>query len=176
MLILGYTTRDHLLLDLDETSLSDVVGLARLIMQSWPKVGDCLVIESSTPSKRSYLKYDDKGIPHEKWVYQNYHLVFDAPIGYEACVAVIDTLVDLDILNPEYKQIRMFRGDMTLRVSPKWLQHRTIPSPKIVSGLVNPSCHANLGGIESYLHLYSIGRRFSQPPTALSATAPFWLR
>lgn len=150
MLILGYTTRDHLLLDLDETSEGRVIALARLIMASWPNVGDALVVESSTPSKKSYLKYNDKGVPYERWVYQNYHLVFDGKIGYDAAVAIIETLVELDVLNPEYKQIRMFRGDMTLRVSPKVLQNRTIPPPRILTHIRNDADPFNHGNLDKY--------------------------
>lgn len=150
MLIIGYTTRSHLLLDLDETSLPDVTALAKMIMQSYPDVGDCLICESSTPSKTSYLKYDDKGIPHERLVYQNYHLVFDAPINYERCVHVVDALVALDVLNPEYRDIRMFRGDMTLRISKKTLSHRTIPNPKPIAYLENHAHAVTYGNIKKY--------------------------
>jgi hypothetical protein len=110
------------------------------------------------PSKESYLKYDDNGRPWEHWVYQNFHLVFDAPIGYDRCVVIIDTLVDLNVLAPEYKQIRMFRGDMTLRVSAKWLHHRTIPPPRVVRGVVDSYTKENLGGLNAYLHMLNIGR------------------
>jgi hypothetical protein len=161
MLIIGYTTRSHLLLDLDETSTDRAAALAKLIIQSFPDVGDCLVVESSTPSKRSYLKYDDRGIPHERWVYQNFHLVFDANIGYERCVAIIDTLVDLDILNSEYKQIRLFRGDMTLRVSPKWLQNRIIPRPKACMHIHNVETPFNYGGIDKYLKTLAAAKSIS---------------
>jgi hypothetical protein len=148
MLIVGYTTRSHLLLDLDETSYYDVVRLARIIMRNYPDVGNCLVVESSTPSIRTYLKYDDKGVPHERLAYQNFHLVFDSPVGYDRCVAIIDTLVELNILAPEYKQIRMFRGDMTLRVSQKILHHRIIPAPKPRKLL------ANLGNMSDFENIY----------------------
>lgn len=151
LLIAGYTTRSHLLLDLDETSLPDVKALARLIMQSWPDVGDCLVVQSSEPSKTSYLKYDDKGIPHERLVYQNFHLVFDCPVGYDRCLSIIDALVALDVLNSEYKDIRLFRGDMTLRVSPKWLHHRVILAPEPVMLIENESHGFTYGFIQKYL-------------------------
>jgi hypothetical protein len=161
MLLIGYTTREHLLLDLDETSEGRAAALAQMIIESWPCVGDCLVVESSTPSQISYIKYDDKGIPHEKWVYQNYHLVFDSLIGYDVCLKIIDTLVDLDLLNPEYKQIRMFRGDMTLRVSAKWLHHRIIPSPIPVNAVTNTEIPFMAGGVARYLHMLHIGRIMS---------------
>jgi hypothetical protein len=161
MLILGYTTREHLLLDLDETSLLRVVSLAKQLMDSYPDIGDCLVVETSTPSFDSYLKYDDKGRPWEKWVYQNFHLVFDASVGYDRCVAIIDALVDLGVLAPEYKQIRMFRGDMTLRVSAKWLHHRVIPPPRIVKYLFNQHASGALFGITRYWKMNSIGASIS---------------
>jgi hypothetical protein len=159
MLILGYTTRSHLLLDLDETSLPDVTVLAKHIMDNWPEVGDCLVVESSTPSKTSYLKYDGQGIPHERLVYQNFHLVFDCPIGYNRCLEIIDTLVALDILNSEYKDIRMFRGDMTLRLTPKVLSHRTIPAPKPITIIENQKHCFTYGFINKYLSMLKICRQ-----------------
>ena len=151
MLIMGYTTREHLLLDLDETTFLKAVSLAEQIQQSWPCVGDCLILQSSIPSKKSYLKYDENGRPWEKWVYQNYHLVFNNYIGYDKSVAIIDTLVGLDALQPEYKEIRLFRGDMTLRVSPKWLTHRTIPSPTTKLYLPNGESTENDKGIKNYV-------------------------
>lgn len=162
MLIVGYTTRSHLLLDLDETSYYDVVRLAKLIMKSYPDVGNCLVVESSTPSKSSYLKYDDKGVPHEKWTYQNYHLVFDSPVGYDRCVAIIDTLVELNILAPEYKQIRMFRGDMTLRVSQKVLHHRVISAPKPRKLIANMANMSDFENIARYTTLIKVCRDITE--------------
>jgi hypothetical protein len=153
MLIIGYTTRSHLLLDLDETSYYDAVRLARLLMRNYPDLGCCLVVESSTPSARSYLKYDAQGVPHEKLTYQNYHLVFDAPVGYERCVHIIDTLVDLDVLAPEFKEIRGFRGDMTLRVSEKILHHRVIPAPKPRKLLANMATLGDFENIYKYCML-----------------------
>ncbi len=150
MLVCGYTTRQHLLLDLDETSQDRAVALARLIMESYPDVGDCLVLESSTPSVKSCLKYDDNGVPHERWVYQNFHLVFDAPVGWARCVHIIETLWALGCLNPEYMDIRQFRGDMTLRTSPKQLHHRTIPAPKPIQHLLNANQPFSYGNIRKY--------------------------
>lgn len=177
LLILGYTTRDHLLLDLDETSFCRVVSLANQIMESYPDVGHCLIVESSTPSKTSYLKYDDNGIPHERWVYQNYHVVFDAPIGYERCVAIIDTLVGLDVLPPEFKEVRMFRGDMTLRVSAKWLHHRVIPPPNVVYAMRNPRANKSYDNIGRYRRLLEIGQSISllvhvSPPETRKTVLP----
>lgn len=158
MLILGYTTRSHLLLDLDETSLPDVTALAKHIIDSYPDVGDCLIVESSTPSKTSYLRYDDKGVPHERLVYQNFHLVFDAPMNYERCLHIIDALVALDVLQPEYKDIRMFRGDMTLRISKKILSHRIIPNPEPVTYLENNKHCFTYENITKYLRMLALCR------------------
>jgi len=158
MLIVGYTTRSHLLLDLDETSLYDVERLAKLIIKNYPDVGDCLIVESSTPSFTSYLKHDAHGVPHERWTYQNFHLVFNATIRYERCLAIIDDLVDLDVLAPEYKQIRLFRGDMTLRVSEKVLHHRIIPSPRPLKMVRHRTRHDYSQNIARYLTLLMMCR------------------
>lgn len=153
LLIVGYTTRDHLLLDLDETSKFKASRLAQLIIESYPDVGNCLILESSTPSKQSYLKYDDKGVPLEYWVKQNYHLVFDAYVGYSRCVHIIETLAELNVLQSEYLEIRQFRGDMTLRVSPKWLHHRVIEAPKTCAFVYAKTDTPFYGGIKAYQHV-----------------------
>jgi hypothetical protein len=139
-LIIGYTTKEHLLLDLDETSLPDVVGLSKLLIQSYPEIGHILILSSSKPSKKDYTKFNSKGIPQHRFTYQNYHIVTDNIIGYQRCLEIIDTLVDLDVLQHEYKEIRLFRGDMTLRTSCKPLVNRTVPPPKPKRFIENKIC------------------------------------
>ena len=150
-LIVGYTTKDHLLLDLDETSLYDVSKLAILLISEYPEIGNILILASSTPSKKNYTKFDAKGIPQWRHIYQNFHIVTDNIIGYERCLEIIDTLVELDVLQPEYKEIRLFRGDMTLRTSPKPLVHRTVPAPSLENWIKNDLCKKHDGMTSVFL-------------------------
>lgn len=150
-LIIGYTTKEHLLLDLDETSLFDVVALSKMLIHDFYEVGDILILSSSTPSKKNYTKFDSKGIPQWRHTYRNYHIVTDNVIGFKRCLEIIDILVDLDILQPEYRQIRQFRGDMTLRVSNKPLVHRNVEPPKIEVFIHNPYKNYRDNMIRKYL-------------------------
>jgi hypothetical protein len=136
-LIIGYTTKEHLLLDLDETSLSAVSNLAILLIKQYPEIGHVLILSTSKPAKTKYIKFDAKGLPHDCLSYQNFHMVTDNIIGYHKCLEIIDVLVGLNVLQPEYKEIRQFRGDMTLRVSPKPLKGRLVDSPKIEMLIIN---------------------------------------
>lgn len=146
-LIVGYTTKDHLLLDLDETSLFDVSKLAILLIREYPEIGNVLILSSSTPSKPNYTKFDAKGIPQFRFTYQNFHIVTDNKIGYDRCLEIIDDLVELDVLQAEYRKIRLFRGDMTLRTSAKPLVHRTVPPPKVEQLIINRLCGIHDGKI-----------------------------
>lgn len=150
-LIIAYTTREHLLLDLDETDEFKVTCLAKLIIQSFPEVGDILILNSSTPSKKNYTKFNAKGLPVFRYTYQNYHLVTDNKISYQRCLEIIDVLVELDVLQPEYREIRLFRGDMSLRTSHKPLVSRVVPPPKPVNLVYNHICKEHDGKIGGYI-------------------------
>ena len=150
-MIIGYTTREHLLLDLDETSLYKVVRLTKLLISSYPEIGDVLILGSSTPSKKNYTKFDKKGIPQYRFTYQNFHLVGDNIVSYDRCLKIIDCLVELDVLQPEYRKIRQFRGDMTLRTSHKPLVHRVVPPPRPVEIVNNHICPCKNNKISDFL-------------------------
>ena len=150
-LIVGYTTKEHLLLDLDETSLYDVSKLGLLLIKEYPEIGNILILSSSTPSKANYTKFDKKGIPQWRFTYQNFHIITDNIIGYERCLEIIDMFVELDVLQPEYREIRLFRGDMTLRTSCKPLVHRLVPPPQPVGLILNRVCKTHDGKILEFM-------------------------
>lgn len=136
-LILGYTTRRHLILDLDNTGLDYAVRMVRLIMNEWPRVGDCLVLESTTQPDQVRLAYNKWGrvlVIHDR---PNYHLVFDNLIGYNAAARICRVLAGLGVLEEDYDKIREFRGDMTLRVSPAYLWEQTKPAPREAAYIYN---------------------------------------
>lgn len=149
-LIIGYTTKEHLLLDLDETTFYKVLKLSLLLIKEYVEIGNILILESSTPSKQDYTKFDAKGIPQFRFTYQNFHIVTDNNIGFDRCLNIIDTLVDLDILQKEYKEIRMFRGDMTLRTSAKPLVGRIVPPPIVRALILNRKCSRHDGKIMDF--------------------------
>jgi len=155
LIVEGYTTRLHLLLDFDHKSLAQVAGLCRLIQESWPETGDCLIMESSKapPGKVTWIAHTVGVLPIADKA--NYHAVFDGLIGYDSCTKIIVSLVELDVLDFRYREIRKFRGDMTLRVSKRVESRRTIPAPKIVLFLPSPFKYYAVGGISMYLERLS---------------------
>lgn len=134
----GYTTRNHLCVDLDNASLPKVVGLAKMIMREYSYVGDCLIMLSSSPKNESNIHYcPDKGVRfiHKR---HNFHLIFNNFISYELCCVIIETLAYLGVINEEYIRIREMRNDMTLRLSPTILTSGVKPSPKPLLCIRNP--------------------------------------
>lgn len=152
-IVMGYTTRKHLLLDLDNTVLSKVVLLVSLIQEYKKKVGDCLIVLSSMGSHRQRIRYSRLGRPLVVRELNNYHLVFDATIGYNSCCHIISTLAGLYILNRDYLKIRTFRGDMTLRVSPCIQLNRSKPVPQPVYYCQSKHPYERGGNIDKYLSM-----------------------
>jgi hypothetical protein len=151
LLIIGYTTRRHLLLDLDNTSEDKVNWLANMIMDEWPEVGDCLVLCSSESPLQVELKYSWDNRPWIRVTRSNYHLVFDNIIGYNKACKIIETLEGLNILQRDYSKIRAFRGDMTLRVSEAALSTGVKPAPKKVMWILQMGNKMHDRMIDEYL-------------------------
>ncbi|MCJ7573953.1 hypothetical protein MUO93_06785 [Candidatus Bathyarchaeota archaeon] len=152
--IIGYTTRTHLLLDLDDTSLEKARRLAYMIMEEWPKVGDCLVVESSRKRLVVRVRYSWNNHPWMSRESPNYHLIFDNIVGYNTCCRICETLAELGVLNRDYVKIRTFRGDMTLRVSHQNLSTGAVkPPPEPVEYLFNTAQKWRDQKIDDYLAL-----------------------
>jgi len=137
LLITGYTTRDHLLLDLDDTTLGKATHVIQLIMNRWPEVGDCLILISSSKPQRIELRYSWNNSPYMKREGDHFHLVFDGRIGWNKCCHICETLAGLKILEKDYEKIRTFRGDMTLRVSGATLLSGHKAAPYCLVGIRN---------------------------------------
>lgn len=157
-LIIGYTTRSHLLLDLDSTTEIQAEIIIRLIMQSYPKIGDCLLIESSTPQTIMHKRKQNNQSVLGEHKRNNYHLVFDNRIGYNLCCKIITHLAHIDILNKDYAKIRQFRGDLTLRVSPSVMSTYIKPIPKPIKLIPNNYTNKHDGMIKKYLWMLSIAK------------------
>jgi hypothetical protein len=149
-LITGYTTRDHLLLDLDDSSLPKVVGLVHRVMESYPEVGDALVLLSSPHELDIKTHYYD-GLPRFSVTRESYHVVFSGRIGYNKCCQICSSLASVNILERSYIRCRNFRGDMTLRVSPSELSTGVKPAPVVVCAIKNKGYDGSGDGIEEYL-------------------------
>ena len=153
--ITGYTTRSYLLLDLDGTTLHNVLGLVREIMATWRNVGDALVMYSSKCTGDGVASWHPNSKRFSRHGRQNFHVIFSNAIGYDRCVKIILTLFEFGVLNEDYIDIRKFRGDMTLRVSNKVLQERTMPKPRPVAYVQNRRSTVFGRGITAYQTLYN---------------------
>ncbi len=148
MLVSGYSTRDHLILDLDNTTKTKALKLLEQIIQAFPQVGCCLVLRSSSHNT-TWLDYTVDSRPRLcRWL-AGYHGVFDSFIGYDECCRIDEILAGLGILNKDYMTIRKWRGDQTLRVSRKNLQ---TPQPRMVGWIHAPNCSGDHGGTALYWH------------------------
>jgi len=129
-LVVGYTTQTHLLVDLDVCSWPKAQAVAKMIMRARPQLGDCLIVESSPA---------------------HYHLVFDDFATWKAIVYQIETLADLQIVQENFRQVRQFRRDLTLRVSDKIgaVKYHPVPQPRLIFQQVH-RCN-NHDGIKQYL-------------------------
>ena len=150
LLIVGYTCRDHLLLDLDDSSLPKVTGLVRKVMENYPEVGDALILLSSPHDLDIKVHYYG-GLPRFSVTRESYHVVFSGRIGYNKCCTICAALASVNILERSYIRCRQFRGDMTLRVSPSHLSTGTKPAPVAVCSIRNQWYDGSGDGIEDYL-------------------------
>ena len=154
--IIGYTTRDHLCVDLDNTSINKVFCLVKMIMRDFPYVGNAVVVESS--SRRLFVKwnYPPCSNPLVRSSRSNFHAVFDNWISYEESCHIIETLARLDVINTEYIRIREMRNDMTLRVSKSVLMDATKLPPIPLVFVINPWISRHDGAILYYLRFLAI--------------------
>ena len=148
---IGYTTRYHLLLDLDNTTLEKTRMLTRMIQKQWHKVGDTLILLSSNRAYQELLIHRPMRLPMLVRRLSNYHLVFDNLVGYNFSCKLIKVIAYLGILNRDYIKIRLFRGDMTLRCSPVVLINSIKPVPRIVDYIHNPYVKKSDGYIWDYI-------------------------
>lgn len=156
---IGYTTREHLCIDLDNTSKRKVFGLVELIMQYYPCVGHCLILKSSSPSFKYVVKYvHGEGIKMLT-TRHNFHVIFDNIIGYDECCHIIETLAHLGVINEEYIRIRRFRNDMTVRVSKTVLLDTVKEAPTPVAYVQNGMEKKRGEGIDRYLNFYFLVNR-----------------
>lgn len=152
--VIGYTTREHLCIDLDNTSYPKVLQLAEMIMKYYPYVGDCVIMISSSRRFHQQINYTPpKGIRIQT-VRNNYHIIFNNEMHYEKSCIIIETLAYLDVLDEAYIRIRMMRNDMTLRTNKTVLIDGTKPAPKFCAWIKNRFTQKEGKGIETYLSFY----------------------
>lgn len=151
--VVGYTTRNHLIIDLDNTSHYKVRCLVKLLMQQYPEIGDCLILRSSQNTYKEKWNYPVLQNPKLITVRDNYHVVFNNKLSYEECCKIIENLAYLGAINEDYVNIRNMRQDMTLRVSEIVNTFNVKPKPQFTEYIENPYCKTNGKGIYSYNRL-----------------------
>ena len=112
--IVGYTTKEHLILDLDKAhTLYATEKLVRLIQSEYSDVGDCLISQSS---------------------HDGYHCIFDDQLAWKRIMQISATLTGLQIVNRNFTKVRTFREDLTLRISSidRGLQKSEAPKPILI--------------------------------------------
>ncbi|GAH14965.1 unnamed protein product, partial [marine sediment metagenome] len=127
--------------------------ITKMIQKEWPEVGSCLLMLSSTGKDREWIKYSNYQRPFHKRDRQNIHLIFDNLIGYNKCCKICQVLAELRIVNKAYTDIRKFRGDMTLRVSPKVTGPGYKPYPKPIGLIGVPIGTRERGYLRKYLFI-----------------------
>jgi hypothetical protein len=138
--VAGYTTRDHLILDLDGSkSTSKAIKLVKLIQREYPEVGSCLICESSAGK---------------------HHAIFNARLSWSRILSICRVLAGLNTLDKNFIKVRSFREDLTLRVTPiaRSLGDHDAPIP--VAFIRSEGAHTGFSGIDCYLS--ALGEQFSQ--------------
>ena len=164
-LVIGYTTRKHLLLDLDDTTYIKATRVIDMLFKEFPEIGDCLIVISSVGKDEIKTKYDNFQRLYHKRDRLNIHLIFDNLIGYNKASRICEILAGLFIINKGYSDIRRFRGDLTLRISPKVNRYKTLPYPRILAVKINKFKKRKDGYIRDYISLLGFSRRLFLPRT-----------
>lgn len=153
---IGYTTRNHLCLDLDKTSTYKATKLINILMNEYPELGDALLLVSSSTYKAITYYVEVHRLTHSTHPAQNIHVIFSNTVPYEHSCRIIEALARLDVVNQQYVHIRQMRNDMTLRVSRTELTDHTKPKPKPITYIVNPNSPKIDEGILNYQTLYNL--------------------
>jgi hypothetical protein len=129
--VAGYSTHDHLILDLDGSkSTSKAVRLVRLIQAEYPDVGSCLICESSAGK---------------------HHAIFNGRLPWSRVLHICRALAGLGALDKNFIKIRSFREDLTLRVSPVARSLGYYEAPVPVAFVRSEGAHTGFSGIDCYL-------------------------
>jgi hypothetical protein len=123
----GYSTDFHLLLDLDQTTPVKVERLLDMLYREYRLTRVLVVLSSVKSTPPVYFdRYNAvfPALPRRL----NIHLVFDDIRSYDQLTKICITLAVCGVLNEQYEWIRQWRGDLTLRISPRPL-HVFAPTP-----------------------------------------------
>jgi hypothetical protein len=122
-------------------------------MSSYPEIGDCIIMQSSTVKLIERWIYPVRQQPQKRVKRDNYHVIFDNLLPYETSCKIIETLAFLDVIHKEFIRIREMRNDMTLRVSKTVCVEYTKPKPVWIEYIQNKQCKTDGKGIYLYTRL-----------------------
>ena len=103
--------------------------ITKMIIQEWPQVGDCLIVQSSE---------------------HHYHLIFDSQLNWTKIYDITQNLGALGIVEKNFMWVRELRHDLTLRISPKKYRDHTSQTPLPIR-LIGENEPENSYGILKYL-------------------------
>ncbi|GAH17932.1 unnamed protein product [marine sediment metagenome] len=125
-------------------------------MKDYPNVGNCLIVQSSTPNFKMWVNYPSTKPLSINTLRHNYHVIFGKFHSYEYCCKIISMLADLDIINKDYVNIREMRQDMTLRVTSVVNVKQVKDKPKIIEHVRNKRGSRYNKGINRYKILFKL--------------------
>lgn len=150
-IVAGYSTRTHLLLDVDNTQMPKVLLLTQYLQREYPHVGNALLVLSSLHTPQQTLYYMPQTAPIPLQIANCYHVVFDNTIGYNSCDYILRVLTGLDVFKKMADKLRGLRCCMTLRISPKIKMVGIDPCPYPLFILDSPYTSRHDGMINEYL-------------------------
>jgi hypothetical protein len=159
-MIFGYTTRRHLLLDLDNKSLKQAIFITKSVTNTYD-LGDALILISSQKEEDFGIRY----IQNEVQLYHirpySFHVVFDKYKDWQYLQKVISTLAELGVVEESFNEVRTWRGDLTLRISPKLPKVPFSPVPVYyVYSSDNYHGRGNYGIMDYYMTLINYVDKF----------------
>lgn len=159
---MGYSTRLHLLLDLDNTTVSKSILLTKDIIRLYPYVGKALILQSSTRSLLETWLYIPERTIRKVRKQDCYHVVFDNKIGYNTCDRILRELTGLQVFSKIADKLRGLRRCMTLRISPKIKRDGIDPCPMPLILLDNIYTSKVDSMIEVYLQYLRMAYQYFQ--------------
>lgn len=149
----GYTTRNHLLVDLDDTTLRKTLVICRMLIKEYPELGDCLITLSSEKKDSLDYVYFPAHKPKPKRVGNSYHLIFNNTVGFNKCYQIIRVLAGLSIIEWNHGHLRKYYRDMTLRTSHRITMEKVEPPPTPLIYIFNQNSTKNDNRIHDYYAL-----------------------
>jgi len=122
--VVGYSTRRHILVDIDNANVITLYRLPAIISRL---LGYSNYIVCLSSVKKIPISYSPRlnAMTQAEQIRLNFHIVFEKSMLYDLATNFYHLLQELGIVHENYVEMRLKRGDATLRISPKGV----IPPP-----------------------------------------------